>query len=210
MLVKMKLAQMRRNIGAAIYIVLLNVGAAVVYGVLHDQVTAHVCIEYVTLGHVNFFNLGSPTLVALEWGFIATWWAGLALGVPVALVARIGKGRPAISAIDLLRPTLVLLGVIGLIALASGMTGYVLARVGGVHLEQPLASQVPYAKQVTFLADLWAHEAAYIAGGLGSIALCIWTWRRRQRSRAPAVCTRSTRGSTRSPRYSTQALLMHG
>lgn len=134
MLVKMKLAQMRRNIGAAIHIVLLSVGAAVVYGVLHDQVTAHVCIEYVTLGHVNFFNLGSPTLVALEWGFIATWWAGLALGVPVALVARIGKGRPAISAIELLRPTLVLLGVIGLIALASGMTGYVLARVGACTL----------------------------------------------------------------------------
>ena len=30
--------------------------------------------------------------------------AGLALGVPVAFVARIGKGRPAISALELLRP----------------------------------------------------------------------------------------------------------
>jgi len=172
-------ARLRRNVGAAIQIVLLGVGAAVTYGVLQDQVTAHFCVEYFTIGHTDFFNLGDPTLIAFEWGLIATWWAGLALGVLVACIARVGTRRPRLSAHDLLRPTLVVQGCVGLVALIAGVTGYIVAKAGGVSLTQPLASAVPQARQVAFLADLWAHDAAYAAGALGGVALGLWTWRRR-------------------------------
>jgi hypothetical protein len=37
-------------------IVLLCVLAAVVYGVLHDQVTARICVEYFTIGHLPIFG----------------------------------------------------------------------------------------------------------------------------------------------------------
>lgn len=169
----------RRNVGAAARILLLGVGAAVTYGMLQDQVTAHLCVEYFTIGHVDFFNLGDPTLIAFEWGLIATWWAGLLLGIPVALVARVGRRRPRLAARDLLRPTMILMACIGLVALIAGVIGYFVARAGGVYLLQPLASEVPQARQVAFLADLWAHTAAYAAGALGGVALCVWTWRRR-------------------------------
>lgn len=172
-------AHPRREIGAAIQIVLLGVGAAVTYGILQDQVTAHVCVEYFTIGHIDFFNLGNPTLIAFEWGLIATWWAGLLLGVPIALIARVGKRRPRLSARDLLRPTLLLQGCVGLVALVSGITGYVAAKVGAVYLTQPLAAAVPQAKHAAFLADLWAHDAAYAAGALGGVTLGLWAWRRR-------------------------------
>ena len=49
-------------------IVLLCIAAAVVYGILHDQVTARVCVEYFTIGHPPVFNTDSPTLLALGWG----------------------------------------------------------------------------------------------------------------------------------------------
>lgn len=172
-------AHPRREIGAAIQIVLLGVGAAVTYGILQDQVTAHVCVEYFTIGHIDFFNLGNPTLIAFEWGLIATWWAGLLLGVPIAFIARVGTRRPRLSARDLLRPTLLLQGCVGLVALVAGVTGYGAAKAGAVYLTQPLASAVPHAKQVAFLADLWAHDAAYATGALGGVALGLWTWRRR-------------------------------
>ena len=74
-------------------IVLLAIVSAVVYGVVHDQVTARVCIEYFTIGHPPIFPTESPTLLGLGWGVVATWWAGLLLGVPLALAARPGDTR---------------------------------------------------------------------------------------------------------------------
>lgn len=171
-------ARLRRNVGAAVQIVLLGVGASVTYGILQDQVTAHVCVEYFTIGHLDFLSLGDPTLIAFEWGLIATWWAGLLLGVPVALVARLGP-RPPLAARDLLRPTLLILGGVGGVALVAGVAGYLAARAGAVSLTEPLASAVPQAKHVAFLTDLWAHDVAYAAGVLGGMALCVWTWRTR-------------------------------
>lgn len=173
------LARFGHNVGAAMKIVLLGVGASVAYGILQDQVTAHVCVEYFTIGHVDFLNLGNPTWIAFEWGFVATWWAGLLLGLPVALLARAGTRRPRLSARDLLRPTLLVLCGVGVVALVAGVTGYFVAKAGGVYLTEPLASAVPRARQVAFLADLWAHDAAYLAGALGAVVLCVWTWRRR-------------------------------
>jgi hypothetical protein len=54
-------------------IILLCIVAAIVYGILHDQVTARVCVEYFTIGHPPIFHTDDPTLLALGWGVIATW-----------------------------------------------------------------------------------------------------------------------------------------
>src|SRR3954465_1193790 len=90
-------------------IVLLSILAAVVYGIVHDQVTARICVEYFTVGHPPVFNTESPTLLGLGWGVIATWWVGLILGVPLAIAARAGR-RPKRSAAGLVPRILVLLG----------------------------------------------------------------------------------------------------
>ena len=52
-------------------IVLLSIASAIGYGILHDQVTARVCVEYFTIGHPPVFSTDSPTLLALGWGTIA-------------------------------------------------------------------------------------------------------------------------------------------
>ena len=66
-------------------IVVLCIVAAIVYGILHDQVTARVCVEYFTIGHPPIFHTDDPTLLAFGWGVIATWWMGAILAVPAVL-----------------------------------------------------------------------------------------------------------------------------
>ena len=43
-------------------IVLLGTGAAVLYGVVHDQVTVRICLEYFTRAHPAIFPTSSPVL----------------------------------------------------------------------------------------------------------------------------------------------------
>jgi hypothetical protein len=65
--------------------------AAIVYGILHDQVTARDCVEYFTIGHPPIFHTDDPTLFAFGWGVIATWWMGTILAVPAVLASRLGS-----------------------------------------------------------------------------------------------------------------------
>ncbi|MET0308334.1 MAG: hypothetical protein ABW023_06470 [Sphingomonas sp.] len=154
--------------------------AAVLYGVLHDQVTAHLCVEYFTIGHPPVFPTSSPFLLALGWGVIATWWVGLPLGVGLAAAARFGRA-PKLSLAELYRPILLLILGCGALALLAGIAGAVGAATEQVWLVGWLADAVPREKHTAFLADLWAHGASYAGGVLGGIGLIGATiWRRRR------------------------------
>lgn len=165
-------------------IILLCIAFAVTYGIIHDQITARVCVEYFTIGHPPVFGTKVPTLLGLGWGIIATWWVGALLGVPLAMVARIGS-RPKRSAASLVRPLLWLMAVAAVTALVAGIAGYFLARAGAVFLIGPIATQLPPERHVPFLADLWAHSASYLAALVGGIVVIIHVWR----SRCRAVAT---------------------
>jgi hypothetical protein len=160
-------------------ILLLCIAAAVVYGIAQDQVTARVCVEYFTVGHPPVFRITDPTALAFGWGVIASWWVGVLLGVPLALVSRLGS-RPRVTARRLLKPVAVLLGCVGLVALLAGVVGFLSARAGWVGLPEPLAGRIPPEKHAAFLVDAFAHEAAYDAGFLGGVVLWAWTWASRK------------------------------
>lgn len=163
-----------------VYTVFLCIGAAMLYGVLHDQVTARVCVEYFTVGHPPIFNTQDPTLLGLGWGILATWWVGLLLGIPLALAARVGH-RPQRNVGSLLRPIAGLLATMAVGALAAGLVGGLLASHGLVYLTGPLAYELPPPKHVPFLADLWAHSASYLTGFVGGIVIIVQVWRSRGR-----------------------------
>ena len=55
-------------------IVLSTLFSAISYGIIHDMITAHFCVEYFTIGHPKIIESESPVLLALLWGVIATWW----------------------------------------------------------------------------------------------------------------------------------------
>ncbi len=162
-------------------IVVMCVGAAVTYGVLHDQVTARVCVEYFTIGHdPNVIPTTNPTLLALGWGVLSTWWVGLGLGVVLAVAARVGP-RPVRSARSLVRPLLFLIAVMAVMAFVSGVAGYFLAEQKRVWLVPPLADQVPAPKHAAFLACGFAHMTSYVVGfaGGGVQIARVWLSRRR-------------------------------
>jgi hypothetical protein len=161
-------------------IVVLCLLSAIVYGVVHDQVTAHLCVEYFTIGHPRLFQSESPSLIGLAWGIIATWPVGLVLGLGLMLAARAGR-RPKQRAANLIRPVVILLAAMGSAALLAGITGFTLARLGFVFLVEPFASAVPHEKHVWFLADLWAHWASYVFGFVGGIGLAVLVWHKRGR-----------------------------
>jgi hypothetical protein len=159
-------------------IVAFATGAAIVYGILHDQVTAHLCVEYFTIGHPPVFPTTSPFLLAIGWGIIATWWVGLPLGLGVAAAAGIGSA-PKLGLADLRWSVVLLMIVSGIAALVAGLIGAILAATGIVWLTDDWAAVIPPSKHVAFLADGWAHMASYAFGLLGGIFLIGHTVRRR-------------------------------
>ncbi|MCO6044384.1 hypothetical protein NG895_10750 [Aeoliella sp. ICT_H6.2] len=163
-----------------IAIVVLSILAAVTYGVVHDQFTARICIEYFTIGHPPIFTVPvtSPTIVGLAWGVLATWWVGAGLGVPLAIVARAGK-RPTRDVGSLVRPMAILMLTIGALAALAGVAGYFVARSGAVFLPEPMASRIPADKHVAFLTDWFIHMASYLFGAIGGLVLIVMTWRSR-------------------------------
>jgi hypothetical protein len=166
----------------ALAIIALCIGSAVVYGILHDQITARVCVEYFTIGHPPVFPTDSPTWLGLGWGIIATWWVGLLLGVPLAIAARVGR-RPKRSVRSLVRPIFRLLSCMAVAAFVAGLTGFFLGRTGVFTLIEPMASRVPPERHVWFLADLWAHDASYLVGFAGGIVVTVRVWMGRGRDR---------------------------
>jgi hypothetical protein len=158
---------------------LLSILAAVTYGILHDQVTGHLCVEYFSIAHPMILPLSSPTLLALEWGVLATWWVGAFLGILLALAARSGP-RAKLSTRDIIRPLVTLLFCMAIGALVAGTAGYFLARAGLLSLHGWLATAIPAAQHSRFIADWWAHSASYSIGFVGGVALCAWIYRIRR------------------------------
>jgi hypothetical protein len=152
----------------------LGVIAAIAYGIAHDSVTARVCVEYFTIGHERIFGTTeSPTLLALGWGFAATWWVGLGLGIFLAMTCQIGR-KPKLTVKDLFRPLRNLLATMAVVSLAAGLGGYYAATQKWFWLVGSLAIEVPEAKHDAFLADACAHLAAYGSAFVGGMVLAIW------------------------------------
>jgi hypothetical protein len=159
----------------AIKIVALCILAGAVYGILHDQVTVRVCLEYFTVFHPNIFHTQSPTLLALGWGVLATWWVSIFLGIMLAIAARAGS-RAKLTASQIFPKLLNLLAIMAIFALAAGIAGYFLQGLGMEYYATAIPKQIRH----TFYADLWAHETSYLTGIIGGIILWIMVWRSRR------------------------------
>ncbi|MBI1323873.1 hypothetical protein GC170_11910 [bacterium] len=164
----------------SIAIVLSCIFAAICYGILHDQITARVCVEYFTIGHPPVFVTDDPTLLGIGWGIIATWWVGFLLGVPLAIAALAGN-QPARPLKSLIRPISKLLAVMSVCAITAGLMGWFLASRNIISLTGPIAEAVPADRHIPFLADLWAHNASYFTGFIGGIVVIGSVWRSRSR-----------------------------
>ncbi len=155
-------------------IIAMCLSAGSMYGILHNQVTVRVCLQYFTVFHPDVFHTRSPTTLAFGWGVLATWWASLLVGVVLAMAARFGQ-RPQVSAHELMSRVGLLLAIMALCAFVAGIGGYFLQAFGMEYY----ATSVPKEIRHSFYADLWAHTASYVSGFVGGIVLCVSVWRSR-------------------------------
>ena len=167
-------------------IIVVSIAAAILYGIVHDEVTARICVEYFTIGHPPIFGTEDPTLLGIGWGILATWWVGRLLGIPLTVVARAGK-LPKRSVASLVRPITALMLVSAGGAILAGLLGWFLASRGIVQLVEPLASLVPADNHVAFLIDGFAHTASYGFGFFGGLVVMVTVWRSRLTLPSPSV-----------------------
>lgn len=143
-------------------------------------------IPVITIWLGRTVDPNSPTVLALVWGVVATWWVGLALGILFALAARVGRW-PTLGARDLVPSVLILLGVMAAFAMLAGTAGYHLSTQGKVAIPIEAANVVPSAMHHRWMAALYAHNASYNVGILGGLLISALTplARRRRRTLAP-------------------------
>ena len=167
----------------ALAIILVSILAAIIYGIIQDNITARICVEYFSVFHPHVIDSTSPTALAFAWGVLATWWVGLGLGIPLAIAARAGRW-PKLTARQLILPLATVMLLTGLAAFFAGM------QVWATSDEVPrdpadafhwMAGKLPTEKHMNFWIDLAAHQAAYAAGAIGGILLWTWTLLKRRR-----------------------------
>jgi len=164
--------------------------AAITYGIIHDQITAHLCVEYFTVAHPPLFHTDSPTILAFCWGICATVGVGAALGVLLAQVSQ-SKGPPPFPIPRLCRSILTLLAVMALTAFLSGVLGFELSRHSIIRLPDDFAALITPERRDRFMAVWFAHCASYFSGIVGGAILAIHVWIKRGKPRAIALIPRS-------------------
>ncbi len=164
----------------SIKIVLFSIAAGILYGIVHDQITARICIEYFTVFHPPLIATDSPTLLGLAWGVVATWWAGASLGIMLAVAARAGS-RTKLTARALVPLMARLLIVMAVSALLFGAAGFALANNAMLFPPGWMQTQLPPERFPYFIADWWAHNASYNTAFLGGAVLCAIAYRKRRR-----------------------------
>lgn len=158
--------------------------AAVGYGILHDEITARVCLPYFTVLHPDIFHTQSPTLLGLAWGTYATWPVGLVLGILFAICARFGR-RPQLALRDLIPLLLRLLGIMAVCATLSAILGYFFGSMPAhsyyhlILMNPAIRAGIPVSMEHRFVADLWATIGSFAAGITGGLICCFLIHRRR-------------------------------
>jgi len=175
-----------RKAAEVVKIVGLCVLASVVYGVLHDQVTARVYLPYFTVWHPHLIDSQDPTVVAFFWGFVATWWVGIFISIPLSFAAVSGPGL-LLPFRSLAKGVLVLLLVNGACAATVGLGSYYTGLLVPDWVSRSPETFGGVENARLFSAVLATHNTSYTVGALGGIALCFWVALQRKKLARGAV-----------------------
>ena len=181
-------------------IMLLGFLGTIIYGIAQDQITARLCIEYfnseAAAHHKNLLDnfkaneyvkkifpngidTNSPSIVALIWGIAATWWVGLPFGIATSIVGRCGSTLPKLKTNELIQPAMLAFLATAIAAIIAGITGYSEYKLNDNFIEPRGTGLIPQDKRAFFVANSYAHGAAYVVGGISSVLLVLWTFGKR-------------------------------
>ena len=148
---------------------------ACLYGIAHDLVTAHVCVEYFTVHHPVLSGSPSPIVQALTWGVVATWWVGLLGGVVLVGANRLGPW-PALAEDDILTrlAAWTVLGWVLSMLVLGGFYGVATVVVGPRHI-------VDFDSKRRLMAVAVTHQWSYAQAVMIAVLAATGTVRRRMR-----------------------------
>lgn len=167
---------------------------AILFGIAHDMVTAHVCVEYFSIGHYNIFGdrTGPPFVYALYWGVVATWWVGLPSGVLLGLAARVSR-LPKLTCRQVAPMLAVALTVLWLAAMLLLVVNLPLGRSGIAGFFSPMPSLGE--AELRFLTARAVHTFSYLAAIAGVLVLAAAMLWKRTRLRRALTAADSTQNS---------------
>jgi len=153
-----------------------------VYGILNDQLTYTISLEYYTkfkfyqFGLVDFVNGTNPRIGVSVVGFLATWWVGLPIGIILGLVGLIHKNSKQMfyASLRAIFVTVIVAFITGLIGLAYGK--FYLANTG---VNWWLPDNLIDTKN--FIAVGSMHNFSYLGGLTGLIAGVIYSIRQKRK-----------------------------
>ena len=163
-------------------IILLVVGAAAVYGVAHDEITARLCLEYFTLAHPPLFPTNSPTVLALCWGLAATLGVGLLFGLLLAEVSQ-SPELPPLPITKLFRPVALVLVVTGLLAAACRLLGIRSVATVGDRAGRAVGRLAPPTAARPIYGRLVYTQRSYLFGLSGAAWVVYRVWKERNQPR---------------------------
>lgn len=157
---------------------------AIAYGIMLDMFTARICPSYFTQGFHKemaqrnglgswFTNPHHPTKLAFAWGTMASIGTGILIGVPLAFTCRLGPNQ--LTAHDLIKPLLGVLAITGIASLSAGLYGYHQAKHNTIDKShfRAISSGTPESEINYYIADAYAHTAAYAAAAACGVGLII-------------------------------------
>lgn len=165
---------MRKPWRDALVLILGCTGIAIALGIAVDLVTANLAVTYFTVHHPKVVESESPWVMALVWGFGASWWAGAIAGGLLAWI-RAAKA-PSIEIKSILRWVAVSSGVIWAAMMAIVAAVYCVASVVPESQRRP-----SFESDRRLMAVAMAHQFEYL---FAVIALVIVIVKMRRAARA--------------------------
>jgi hypothetical protein len=165
----------------------IAVVAAVLYGLINDQITITISAEYFATFKRDQFApvlqqvglLGAPTRIqAVIIGALAAWWYGLFLGIVLGISSVVGHHAP----LSTRRYVRAIGGVMAITFCISVLFG------GAAYITEPLVR--PDAAHWPFLGGIrdvrrayavgWWHNGAYLGALAATILASFWAQRQRR------------------------------
>jgi len=154
--------------------------ASVIYGLVHDQITIRICPEYFTIWHPHVVDTNDLTVLALVWGFIATWWMGAILGTVIGASAILGR-RPLPPFRCIVRWIVAILAGSAACATVTGLVFWILRINIPYAVFDSRMSATSLEVQRRFTIDLAIHNASYNASAIGAIVAGLFILRYRSK-----------------------------
>jgi len=181
----------RRAVTALAYTA-IAAAAAVLYGIVNDQVTVTIAPEYYSVLKRHEFAVildragllsAPPRFQVVVLGVIGSWWLGLWCGAALGLAATIGPAPPVGLRLFVRALSLVVLAAVAF-SVISGTVAYA---------AQPLVDPLRWRRIALWgIEDVrsvyaagWWHTGAYAGGLLGALVASGWVIARRSRPTSP-------------------------